>query len=179
MTWFRKKQDPLDPSADVDRRFGQQGVGELTAIMLAAGSGRDEKVRDLHRRGANVNAVDSDGDPVLFYAASRGRVSTVNLLLSLGANPDPRPNVNGETPLTLAAGLATPIRPRPPGTTAEEYTKIVLALLRAGADPSPMYSRRLVLYYWSNGGIVWVRPEHVSMMAFRDDLAVMYLTRDQ
>ena len=47
-----------------------------------------ETVRDLIAKGANVDAVDSSGDPLLFEAVWRGHVEITRLLVEAGANVD-------------------------------------------------------------------------------------------
>lgn len=146
----------------------------MTATMLAAGGGHNDVVHTLQRHGANLNAVDDDGDSALYYAASRGRVRTLNLLLSLGADPNPRPSVSGETPLTIAAALATPMHPCPPGTSVSDYTTMVLALLKAGANASLMHSKGFVLTRSTERGLEITPPELVPRLALTDDWSVSY-----
>lgn len=130
----------LGRGAPVDAR----SVGSVTALMPAAGAGRSKVVQILVQHGADPDAVDSDGDSPMFYAASRGQWSTVRRLLETGANVHASPGANG-FPLVVAARLAGPDQRRPPGVTSADYTKVVLELLRAGADASPMYDEGLVL----------------------------------
>lgn len=153
-------------------------TGALTQMMLAAGSGNDPEIRALYRAGFDVNAIDQDGDSVLFYAASRGRAQTIRLLLSLGANPNPAPGATAETPLTSAAQMSVG-GPRPPGTSGEDFRAVVVALLQGGADPSQIYERGYRLVYWDAHGLVVIRVEDVSAFVLRPDLSVMLLTSDQ
>jgi hypothetical protein len=62
-----------------------------------------EIVNALLRKGANPNAVDSWGDTPLLNAVKAPNIESVKLLLAAGANPNPRPNMRRETPLTIAA----------------------------------------------------------------------------
>lgn len=157
----------LEQGDDVNQVF--QG---RTPLMAAASQGDDELVRTLVQYGAKLEAEDLDGDTALYYAASKRRVSTVELLLRLGSSPDPRSGASGQTPLTIAASLF--------------QTEIVLALLRAGADPASMYRQGFELAYnpysmqdrraYSPAGIVrvplWAVRENLS----RTDLTVIGLS---
>lgn len=140
------------------------GSGGITPMMLAAGAGKDRSIRTLLNHGADISAVDDDGDSVLYYASSKGHGSTVDLLLELGANPDPRPGASGMTPLSVAAQLASPFARRLPGIPASDYTRIALALLRAGADASPMYDAGLILQRQTPRGLEIVPLELVPRL---------------
>jgi len=62
--------------------------GYYTALMLAAGNGHVEVVRALAAAGAAVDEVEiTRGWTALIWAAKRGHLATVSLLLELGANP--------------------------------------------------------------------------------------------
>lgn len=152
----------LRHGAKVDAR----GFGGITALMLAAGGGNDEAATWLLARGADVDAVDDDGDGALMYAASRGHNVTVGRLLALGAHADPAPNASGVTPLVVAAQLAGPGIRRPPMTTADDFTAVVVELLRAGADPTPMYESGYVLRRTVVGSLMEIAPvESVRRLA--------------
>jgi ankyrin repeat protein len=90
-----------------------------TALMLAAGAGREDLVRALLAAGANVISVNARGGTALMYAVTRGDPKTVAVLLSHGAKINTRAE-NGWTAVTLAA--------------AKGYEAIVKQLLEAGAD---------------------------------------------
>jgi len=170
----------INAGASLDAGYpSASGVRHITAMMLAAGAGSDESVEELQRNGAKVNAFDSDGDSALFYAASRGRVSTVNMLVSLGADVSPEPNTSGYTPLGIAAATATPIVACPPGSTIREFRDIVAALLRAGANPSPMYSKGYVLYRPTSQGLEHAALGRVSELALVGDWSVAWVPVDQ
>jgi len=147
----------LDQGDDVNRAF--QG---LTPLMAAASQGDDELVRKLVPSGAKFESEDLDGDTALYYAASKRRASTVDLLLRLGASPDPRSGASGQTPLTIAATMFE--------------TEIVLALLRAGADAASMYRQGFELAFYAPPGLVriplWAVRENLS----RTDLTVIGLS---
>ena len=62
--------------------------GYYTALMLAAGNGHVEVVRALAAAGASLDEVEiTRGWTALIWAAKRGHLATVSLLLDLGANP--------------------------------------------------------------------------------------------
>ena len=107
--------------ADVDA----QQAGGLTASMLAAGTSSTEPLRVLSAAGADLDRLDDDGDSALFYAASRGRVDAVSLLLQRGANPSPGAGASGQTPMSIARILSTSNHPLPPGATRSDYGAIV------------------------------------------------------
>ncbi len=66
------------------------------ALLRAAEFGEDEKIRDLIRRGANVNARHTNNDTPLITAAREGHDLTVRHLLKLKAHIRLRNN-QGET----------------------------------------------------------------------------------
>jgi ankyrin repeat protein len=79
-----------------------------TPLHMAAAGSKERIITELVRAGADLDAVDGDGSTPLhaacFYSCQRA-ASTVQLLLSLGADPCIR-NENGATPLHTAVGLA-------------------------------------------------------------------------
>jgi ankyrin repeat protein len=92
-----------------------------SALMYAARAGSDELVRELIRRGAELDRVGSDGFTPLGAAAFRGHVATVVLLLKAGAEPV-KAGATGQTPLHLAAMTGRVV--------------VIDELLRRGVDPS-------------------------------------------
>lgn len=80
---------------DVDPRFGG------TPLLWAAVSGQAEAIELLIRRGANVNAVGSDGGSALHGAAFLGHVKAVEVLIRNGGNVN-AVNRSGSTPLDVA-----------------------------------------------------------------------------
>jgi ankyrin repeat protein len=77
--------------------------------------------------GANVDAVNEDGDTALMLAATEGCTSAVSVLLSVGANVE-IVNTNCETALTLAA--------------TNGHASIVSALLDASAHVETLLDQR-------------------------------------
>lgn len=101
---------------------------QRTALMMAASYGREDAVRLLVGRGAEIGLQDVWGNTALIYAAAKGHGGILDFLLENGANPDVR---NKDTSLKLMA---------PPGGGALHYAvmskseRCVLSLLDAGAD---------------------------------------------
>jgi ankyrin repeat protein len=75
-------QPLLDRGADVNV---QGGPFERTALLCAATAGSEEIVRLLLAHGANVQAVDWQGDAPLAWARRRGETRIVQLLRQAGA----------------------------------------------------------------------------------------------
>jgi len=73
-----------------------------TALMLAAGNGREDCARTLLARGLDVNRKNRHGDTALFLAAMKGHVDLVKLLLQHKVNPNLR-NKKRENARALAA----------------------------------------------------------------------------
>lgn len=76
------------------------GAGGRTLLMEAALAGNTEAVNRLCTLGADVHAVDAEGNTALHHAAAEGG-HTAAALLAAGADPFVR-NENGETPLVYA-----------------------------------------------------------------------------
>jgi ankyrin repeat protein len=126
-----------------------------TPLLLAARHGREELVRLLLENGADVNAVNQDGDNVLFAAAEcPDNVSVLDLLLRAGAKINAR-NKMGRTALIGATSIgdlrnvAFLLKQEPDidAVTDEEetaltfavvweYPDVVKALIEAGANVS-------------------------------------------
>ena len=105
---FRSGADPLLPNAD-----------NSTPLMVAAGlatrsPGEDagtegevlEAVQLLLKLGADINAVDGNGETAVHAAAYKNLPQVVKLLAAKGAKIDlwNKPNRFGWTPLAIAAG---------------------------------------------------------------------------
>jgi ankyrin repeat protein len=124
---------------------------DLSDPAPATGAGRlssPEFVRELVKRGANVNfrlpasapkqqpntssSVGTEGATPFLFAADRGDVPLMRLLLKLGADPL-LPNADGTTPLLAAAGVGTN-EPQEEAGEESEALEAVKLLLDLGAD---------------------------------------------
>jgi ankyrin repeat protein len=76
-------------------------VHGFTALMWAAGQGRDDVMKLLLDRGANAHAQARDGSEPLIFAAGFGKISTAQMLITAGANAN-QPSGH-TTPLIAAA----------------------------------------------------------------------------
>ncbi|POM78898.1 Ankyrin repeat domain containing hypothetical protein 52 [Phytophthora palmivora] len=74
-----------------------------TPLMVAAKRGYVEIVQVLLSRGANIEAVNDDGNRALEIASRNGRTAVVQLLLENGAFVDAPNRTRGYTALTTAA----------------------------------------------------------------------------
>ena len=132
LSWVRKpdSSDVSDP--------GPIGSGRLTSL---------EFVREIAKRGANVNLrldkgapkvpntssrIGTEGATPFLLAADRSDVPLMKLLLELGADPM-MPNAIGTTPLMVAAGLET-TEPLEEAGEEPEALEAVKMLLDLGAD---------------------------------------------
>jgi ankyrin repeat protein len=75
--------------------------GSETPLDLAASLSKTKFVTSLIDLGANVNAVNLEGESALFFAARSGNGDTVATLLDAGANVNAVDN-KGRTPLDAA-----------------------------------------------------------------------------
>jgi ankyrin repeat protein len=122
-----------------------------TPLMAAAGLGTTEPLEEageesealeavnmLLDHGADINAVNNDGDTAMHGAAYNIYPRVVELLAKRGADPQiwSKPNRFGRTPLFLAEGYAGRL-PRPDPPTIEAVTKLMRAagLSTAGERP--------------------------------------------
>lgn len=100
-------------------------------FILAAAQGKLEEVKDAIGAGVDVNALGSNGNSALHYAAFYGHIDTVEYLLNSGAyvdiqSDDDGPGSVGTTPLALTAA----------SFYASDRGKLIEVLARAGADPN-------------------------------------------
>lgn len=114
------------------------GAGRMTSVDF---------VREIVKRGANVNlrlpkgaprqpatssSVAAEGATPFLFAADRGDVFLMRLLLTLGADPL-LPNAEGATPLLAAAGVGTN-EPQEEAGEESDAVEAVKLLLDLGAD---------------------------------------------
>ncbi|MBY0353603.1 ankyrin repeat domain-containing protein [Candidatus Babeliales bacterium] len=71
-------------------------------LLVAAKDGNIERLQELIRAGANVNATNQQGTTPLHEATPLGNTTCVELLLAAGANPNAQ-DAKGKTPLEYAA----------------------------------------------------------------------------
>ena len=175
--WIEILHRLVDAGADVNGTESVGTVAGVSPLMMASGNGSDKAVSLLVQLGADLDRPDSDGDTAIGYAASRGQISTVRLLIAMGADPDPQPGSSGHTPLTIAAAMATPVLAGSPGTSTSDYSAIVLALLWAGADAALMYENGFELVRPVDGRIEIALLEHVPAYLVGTGWMVAYRPR--
>lgn len=98
--------DPtLKTVAGITPLMAAAGVG-IYKVGESPGTGEEalEAVELLHELGADVNAVDTNGDTAMHGAAFRGHAPLVHFLHEMGAQLDLR-NKKGLTPLAIADGI--------------------------------------------------------------------------
>lgn len=91
-------------------------------LFDAARLGRDDMVAALLQAGADIEAVDDRGHSALILASYHGHRTTTDLLLDLGAAPDGKDAIPGNSALM--------------GVAFKGYDHIAQALIKAGADPN-------------------------------------------
>ena len=75
----------------------------LTALMLACSHGHLDVVRELYRKGANVNATTMQNCTPLVYASRKGHFDIARFLVLQGANKNV-PTIRGDTAFSVACG---------------------------------------------------------------------------
>jgi len=98
-----------------------QVAGADNPVAAAAARGDIERVRELLRDGADVNAPQGDGMTALHWAAARNDRPLAELLIYAGASLDAGTRIGHYQPLHIAS--------------REGHAAVVGALLQAGADP--------------------------------------------
>jgi ankyrin repeat protein len=132
--------DPLLPNADNSTPLmAAAGLG-TTAPDEEAGTEAEarEAVQLLLDLGADVNAVDNNGDTAMHGAAYGNFPTIVELLADRGADPDvwKRPNKQGRTPLFIAEGYRE-VRPTVSRPTIEAVHRLMLAAGLPTDGPRP------------------------------------------
>lgn len=112
VTDFMLTQPNLDLKAETPNR--------MSALMLSVWHQRDDVVRKLLQRGADVNHQDEDGDTAVHGGAFYANAKILQMLLDGKANPNIK-NKLGGTALMWAASYG--------------HEEIVRMLLDRGADP--------------------------------------------
>jgi ankyrin repeat protein len=126
-------------------------VDNTTPLMAAAGLGTAnpleeagtesealEAVRLLLDLGADINAVDNNGDTAVHGAAYGNFPAIVQLLAGRGADINiwKRPDKEGRTPLFIAEGYKAG-RPQPSRPTIDAITRLMLAVGLSTEGPRP------------------------------------------
>ena len=121
--WMSIPPSPEGPANVVPPSLFDPSGGK-THLMHYAVVGTAHAINELIQQGADVNAVDDDGDTALYYALSRDRAEIVDLLLDHGADP----NITGRrgNPRQLANPLQV--------AADHGWNEVVSSLLRHGAD---------------------------------------------
>ena len=128
-------------------------VNNTTPLMMAAGLGTTEPLEEAGEEpeaveavtmlldlGADVNAVDNDGDTAMHGAAYNNYPLVVKLLADRGADPQiwKQPNKQGVTPLFAAEGHVGRL-PRPDPPTIDAVTRLMRAAgLPTGGQRPPV-----------------------------------------
>jgi ankyrin repeat protein len=94
---------------------------DKTVLMWAVEKGRDCIVKAALDGGINAENVDNDGWSAMMYAARRGNMEVLQMLLGYGVELNRSSTEDGFTALHLAAG--------------NELIDVCIMLLKAGADP--------------------------------------------
>lgn len=125
----------IDAGADVNG-FVKVGKGkQLGSIPLIHALHNATLVKLLLDRGANVNAIELDGDTALIAAARAGHADSVKLLLDAGANKDATEqnryyNSGCQRPQCMQLNFATALI----HAAAKGHADVVRELLAAGAS---------------------------------------------
>jgi len=133
--------DPFLPNLDnTTSLMAAAGLG-TTAPLEEAGTEPEalEAVRLLLDRGADIDAVNNDGDTAMHGAAFGNFPTIVQLLADRGASADiwKRPDRQGRTPLFIAEGYrGGPLRPSRP--TIDAFTRLMLARGLSIDGPRPL-----------------------------------------
>src|SRR5262245_44391138 len=126
-------------------------LNNTTPLMAAAGLGTTEPLEEAGEEneaveavnmlldlGADINAVNNEGDTAMHGAAYNIYPRVVELLAQRGADPQiwKNPNMFGRTPLFIAEGYAGRL-PRPDPPTIEAVTKLMRAAGLSTDGPRP------------------------------------------
>ncbi len=92
-------------------------------------------VKKTFKEGANINFRLQEGSPPFLFAADRGDIPLMRLLLQLGADP-PIPKVDGTTPRFTVEVYTTRL-PRLDAPTVAAITRLMLAAGISTEDTRP------------------------------------------
>ncbi|MFC7441142.1 ankyrin repeat domain-containing protein [Laceyella putida] len=133
------------------------------SLILAAEQGAVETVRQLLDAGADVNAVDGQGETALHKAAVQGDLAMIQCLVEAGADVN-RQNQRGETAIHKAFSTY-----QVPLGVAQE---ILSHLLRHGADPMLADQEGRTLLHQNLGAgapkVVEQLSDYPSLLCMRD-----------
>ncbi len=119
-------------------------------LIMSASKGHLNNVRNLLKRGADINAVTIDDISALMYAAENGDFDMVRFLIDNGANPNHKP-FNGITALISAAKL--------------NFQKIAEYLINNGANLNARDEEGVTALHYA---AAFNYPEMVEMLLFYD-----------
>lgn len=108
-------------------------------LVSASQEDNTDRIKELFKAGANLNAYDKYGITALMYAAESNYIKTVRTLISLGADVNFRNSKNTQTALMQAAW--------------DNHIKITKLLLDHDADPNTRdkYGRTALIYACNAG----------------------------
>lgn len=117
----------MDDRVDIEKLLARRKLdpGDLDTALSWAASGDDSAVvRELLSAGARVNFRNKHGYTALMGAVNNGKISSLDILLDAGADPNARVPETGDTALLL------------PLYRRQDATDIVRCLLENGANPN-------------------------------------------
>ena len=130
ITWIRKPgQGSNDPAPE-----GSGSMDSLRLVRKLVEHGADVNARMTTRRPVGRSSLNSEGATPFLQAARTADTELMKLLVELGADPL-LPNVDGTTPLMVAAGVGTRA-PTEDAGRPDEVVEAVRLALELGGDPN-------------------------------------------